>query len=448
MQELLKDENSGVRRAAAAAAGRLKLRAASDTLLRLARDTDAGVRRASLESLRQLGERRALPLALAALTDQQTDLTALACVGDLGGSEQAELVSEFGKRSISTEIFTLAIRILTTWRNQQDLPDHRQAELDRAVAELQGKHGTLVRWNVVGPVVSSSASQIIKRVARPVSDTKEANEASVRRETVFAQGSESRIKLAAAKGVDGSWLAYTDVVVSEATAVQFSASSRGAIQVFLNGQTIHRGDQHAVPEADSERFAATLAKGTNRLLVVVSPLSTKRNAEFHLGFRRKSSSAEHEKLTQAALTRIGDAQRGRKLFFDVEKGKCIKCHRLGDQGERIGPELTGLGSRFSPIHIIESILEPSRTIAPGFDTSTITLKSGRVLTGIIITQTEKLLTLADNQSQKHEIIKSEIEERQMQPISTMPEGLEKQLSTDEFIDLITFLVSQKETSGR
>ena len=107
-----------------------------------------------------------------------------------------------------------------------------------------------------------------------------------------------------------------------------------------------------------------------------------------------------------------------------------------------------MGSRFSPIHIIESILEPSRTIAPGFDTSTITLKSGRVLTGIIITQTEKLLTLADNQSQKHEIIKSEIEERQTQPISTMPEGLEKQLSIDEFIDLITFLVSQKETRGR
>jgi len=93
-------------------------------------------------------------------------------------------------------------------------------------------------------------------------------------------------------------------------------------------------------------------------------------------------------------------------------------------------------------------LQLHRTIAPGFDTSMITLKSGRILTGIVVAQTEKLLTLADNQGQKHEIITSEIEERQTQPISTMPEGLEKQLSTDEFIDLITFLVSQKETRGR
>jgi putative membrane-bound dehydrogenase-like protein len=448
VQKLLKDENAGVRRAAAAAAGRLKLRAASDTLLRLAQDTDAEVRRASLESLRRLGERRALPLALAALTDQQTELTALACVDDLGGPEQAELVIELGKRSLSAEILILAIRVLTKWENQKDLPAYRQAELDRAVAELQGIHGTLVRWNLIGPVVSSSTSQIIKRFGTPASDSKEVNEAHLPQETVFAQGSESPIKFAPVKDADRSWFAYTDVVVSETTAVEFSASSRGGIQVLLNGQTIHQRDQHAALEVGSERFAATLVKGRNRLVVIVSPVSTKGNAEFQLSFRRKSSSAQHEKLTQAALTRTGDVQRGRQLFFDAEKGKCIKCHRLGDQGERIGPELTGLGRRFSRIHIIESILEPSRTIAPGFDTSTITLKSGRVLTGIIITQTEKLLTLADNQGQKHEIIKSEIEERQTQPISTMPEGLGKQLSTDEFIDLITFLVSQKETRGR
>jgi quinoprotein glucose dehydrogenase len=71
-------------------------------------------------------------------------------------------------------------------------------------------------------------------------------------------------------------------------------------------------------------------------------------------------------LTQSALTRAGDRERGRKLFFDSDKSLCLRCHRLGDQGERMGPELTGVGSRFSRIYVVESILEPSRTIAPSF----------------------------------------------------------------------------------
>jgi hypothetical protein len=58
-------------------------------------------------------------------------------------------------------------------------------------------------------------------------------------------------------------------------------------------------------------------------------------------------------LTQSALTRAGDRERGRKLFFDVDKSLCLRCHRLGDQGERMGPELTGVGSRFSRIYVLE-----------------------------------------------------------------------------------------------
>ena len=102
---------------------------------------------------------------------------------------------------------------------------------------------------------------------------------------------------------------------------------------------------------------------------------------FHLRFRRKSATAEHERLTQAALSRRGNPERGRKLFFDAAKSLCLKCHRLGDQGERIGPELTGVGGRFSRIYLVESILEPSRTIAPSFATLVLALKNGQVLTG-------------------------------------------------------------------
>jgi putative heme-binding domain-containing protein len=166
--------------------------------------------------------------------------------------------------------------------------------------------------------------------------------------------------------------------------------------------------------------------------------------EFHVRFRRKSATVAHERLTQAALTRRGNPERGQKLFFDSEKSLCLKCHRLGDQGERIGPELTGVGSRFSRIYLVESILEPSRTIAPSFGTLVISLKNGKALTGVKVTETETTLTLADNQGQKYVLAKTDIEEQQVSPLSTMPEGLEKRFTEDEFLDLIAFLVSQKE----
>ena len=83
------------------------------------------------------------------------------------------------------------------------------------------------------------------------------------------------------------------------------------------------------------------------------------------------------------MTAVCNAERGRKVFFDVEKSQCLKCHRLGDQGERNGPELTGVASRFARIYIVESILEPSRTIAPSYGTWVVSLTNGKQFSGVI-----------------------------------------------------------------
>ena len=56
--------------------------------------------------------------------------------------------------------------------------------------------------------------------------------------------------------------------------------------------------------------------------------------------------------------------------------------------------------------------------------------------------------MVDNQAQKHILAKSDIDEQRPQPVSTMPEGLERRLSEEEFVDLIAFLASLKETRGK
>jgi len=166
-------------------------------------------------------------------------------------------------------------------------------------------------------------------------------------------------------------------------------------------------------------------------------------AQFRLRFRRKSSAAELERLVQAALTTKGNPDRGRQVFFDA-KAQCSKCHRIGNQGERIGPELTGIGNRFSRIHIVESILEPSRTVTPGFQTVAVRLVDGRTASGIRVAETDKSLTLADQKGEKLTLAKDEIEAQQAQPKSTMPDGLAQQLTVEQFRDLVAFLVSQQD----
>src|SRR5262249_49942713 len=150
-----------------------------------------------------------------------------------------------------------------------------------------------------------------------------------------------------------------------------------------------------------------------------------------------------ERLALAALTRAGNPERGRQVFQNADKSLCIKCHRVGDQGERVGPELTRLGSRFAKVEIVESILEPSRAIAPSFETTSVLLKNGKVVSGVKVGETEAAITLVDNEARKHVLAKVDIDEQNKQPLSTMPEGLEKRLTEDEFVDLVSFLASLK-----
>jgi putative heme-binding domain-containing protein len=321
------------------------------------------------------------------------------------------------------------VRALTAWRDRKDVPAAQRQELDRTAAEIHGANGIPVRWQV-----RTSVPAIPERFAAlgPEGDPAAWS-------TRFATGTEARVAPPDLPK-NAVWFATTEVAVPEATAIEFLASSGGSLQVWLNGEALHRRDQPRKYQIDSDRFAGTLVKGGNRLLVRVGPAAS---AEFHLRFRRKSTRADHERLTQAALTRAGNPERGRQVFLDVEKSQCLKCHRLGDQGERIGPELTGVGSRFGRIYLVESILEPSRTIAPSFETLAVSLRSGVVLTGVKVGETATALTLADNQGRTHVLPRAAIEAQQPSPVSTMPEGLEQRLREDEFVDLIAFLASQK-----
>jgi putative heme-binding domain-containing protein len=258
---------------------------------------------------------------------------------------------------------------------------------------------------------------------------------------VLASAPDWRVRVGPSTGAaaDAVWIAHADVVVPDATPVEFTLTNGGSAEVWLNGTSLYRRAEATRNRNAVARFPGELARGTNRLLVRVGPPGAA--VEFGLTFRRRSATAAHERLTRAALTQAGNAGRGRKVFFDAEKSLCLKCHRVGDQGERVGPELTGIGARFGRAYLIESILEPSRTVVPGFATLRVELKDGRVVTGVKAAETDSTLILVDQGVKKHELKKAEVIEQGALAVSAMPDGLENRLTEQEFVDLIAYLVS-------
>jgi putative heme-binding domain-containing protein len=262
----------------------------------------------------------------------------------------------------------------------------------------------------------------------------------------MAAGMDARVRLDASSGAASHRVGYSEIVLGDSARVEMFAASAGPFAVYLNGKVIFQRDKPGVIGPYPDRFEASLAKGLNRVLVRLD--GGKEPTEFLLRFRQRTANPERERLALAALSRAGNPARGREVFLNAEKSLCIRCHRVGEQGERIGPELTGLGSRFAKVHIVESVLEPSRTISPSFETIAVALRSGKVLNGLKVAEDDNSLTLADNEGKKHVVARKEIEEQRKLPLSTMPDGLEKRLTEDEFVDLVSFLVNLKENRGR
>ena len=339
-----------------------------------------------------------------------------------------------------------AVTLLRDWITHVELPAERRQALDLAVAETQGESGTLTRWYATGPLPADQSERIVRYYG--VVDAEKGladGEIPPWRET-YGNGGEARVKLTngGKPEPDTVCIGRTDVTVGEATDVQFLGSCNGTLRVWLNGDVVFQRDEARAFAPGSDRFDATLAVGVNRLLVQASFANG--DDAFHLGFRRKSKNPEHERLALAALNETGDIERGRKLFGDQEKALCIKCHRLGELGAKIGPDLTGIGGRMSRSRIVESILEPSRTIAPKYETLAVAMNDERILTGVKIAETDETLTLGGNEGQQYVLSKADIEEQQVQSLSLMPEGLEKGLTPAQFVDLIAFLCSRTEVA--
>ena len=136
-------------------------------------------------------------------------------------------------------------------------------------------------------------------------------------------------------------------------------------------------------------------------------------------------------------------ERGREAYLAAQ---CIKCHRMGNEGGAVGPDLTAIASRFSRRDMLESILEPSKVLSDQYQNTVVTTTRGKQIVGRIVDDSaERLVIQPDPLSpQRIEIKKAEIESREPSSVSPMPANLVDVLSAEEILDLIAYM----EAAGR
>ncbi len=131
-------------------------------------------------------------------------------------------------------------------------------------------------------------------------------------------------------------------------------------------------------------------------------------------------------------------ERGKDAFI---AGQCIKCHRMGDIGAGVGPDLTAISSRFSRRDILEAIIDPSKVISEQYQNLTVTTLAGKTVTGRLVDESPaKIVIQPDPHSgDRIEIAVKDIDSRSASKVSPMPANLADVLTADEILDLMAYL---------
>ena len=148
----------------------------------------------------------------------------------------------------------------------------------------------------------------------------------------------------------------------------------------------------------------------------------------------RSTRAQVIESYRPALALTGDTTRGAAVFGKL----CATCHKLGEVGHDIGPNLQSVANH-PPEKLLVSILDPNASIQPGYTAYTAHLAGGEKLYGIIAAETGNSVVMRMPDGKARTLLRSELNSLESGNLSLMPEGIEAGLSHQDLADLIRAL---------
>ncbi|MBL9137092.1 MAG: HEAT repeat domain-containing protein [Verrucomicrobiales bacterium] len=240
----------------------------------------------------------------------------------------------------------------------------------------------------------------------------------------------------AARLEDGSGLAAIQAALDNGTPAEKQAALAGLA-------TIKHGTADALLEAWLERAIG----GRVDLAVELDLLEASRARENDtlrtlLARYEASLVSTNPAQSRRYALRGGDAEEGRRVFFEREQVQCLRCHKISGEGGVVGPDLAGVGTRQTREYLLESIVHPNAVVAKGFENLLIETKDGREWSGTIAEETADTLVLNTLEEGPATIRKADITDRRI-GLSSMPEGLADLISPRDLRNLVEYLASLK-----
>jgi putative membrane-bound dehydrogenase-like protein len=136
----------------------------------------------------------------------------------------------------------------------------------------------------------------------------------------------------------------------------------------------------------------------------------------------------------------GNSENGRMVF----ESNCASCHKIGNSGKEIGPELTKIGAKLEKKGLYEALVYPSASLVFGYETYSVETKNGNNYFGFLIAENEKLLTIKDLSGKISTIQQKEVKSKAKQKKSVMPTAYSLAIKESELTDLIEYLTKQNQ----
>ncbi len=464
-----KDESAPVRLAVAVALRRLRAAEVADLL------TDADVRVAT-EAARAIYDEpipEALP-RLAAMLDRPKQpefllWRALNAHFLLGKSENAAALAAFAARAdVSEALRVEAVKLLGAWANPgrrdhltgltQDLGARDAAPAVEALrvhldALLAGPDAVLAE-------AAATAGRLgIKEVAPQMlglaSDTQRATGTRVAALRALAVLHDDNTKRARRMALDDA----APHVRAEGRRLLAKEDPAEAVTVLgkalEDGTPIEKQSALAVlGEMTGAGTDALLEKGLDRLLAKDYPAELQLDLLEAAATRKSGKVWEKRKRYEEDLPKDdplaeyrpalagGDAEAGRRVFLYKTEAACLRCHKVKGEGGDVGPDLAGIGAKQSRQYLLESIVEPNKQIAQGYESVVLTLTNGTVVSGVLKGEDAKEVRVLTADGKLVTVPKSKIDERERGK-SAMPDDVVRHLTKRELRDVVEYLANLK-----
>ena len=335
-----------------------------------------------------------------------------------------------------------AALLAASWGDPRGLPQVRRAFATREVP-------TDARLKSLNALISAKDAEVLAEVGRVLDQKSEMTDFKSQILTAVARLEEPQV---------------AEVVLSRYSALE--AGLQPAVVELLT-QRASWAKKLLAQVADRKIAAASINVNQARRMQALKDKDLNELLNRHWGQVRDTRNPDREKVVAEMKTLIrktqGDAFAGEKVFKRV----CAACHKIYGEGPEIGPDIT-LNGRNDFNQLLSNVFDPSLVIGAGYRVCTVVTKSGRVQSGLLVEDSPQRVVLKPASVVRPivtpvntpetpvtiavgalvTIPRDEIDEFKLNELSLMPEGLEKQLSQQEIVDLFAFITLDKHPSDK